>query len=294
MKDFDLIQSLIGTGLTEDELRHVDCYVHKNLGLFIPSTGKCGYAAKVGHTHPSYMFTVIFSQDGLKDEPQICEPQIEIARNHYLAAALSPEISHTDFSSDSLHYYCILIKKDYFESQYKMYTDQPPDFFWRQFALCADILKMLNSFAFEYSKNMANADITLSAQVTLITHWLIRSLLGENSDLRSISSNYTMARLQHYIEQHFGEPLTQTTLAQAAHISNSSLNRLFRKELGTSPMEYLMEVRIEKSKVLLRRKEISITETAARCGFGSSAHFASCFRKITGKTPSEYREKYRG
>ena len=294
MKDFDLIQSLIGTGVTENELQYVDCYVHKNLGLFIPSMGKCGYAAKIGHTHPSYMFAVIFSQDGLEDESQIREPEIEIRQNHYLAAALSPEIPHTDFSSDLLHYYGILIEKNYFESQYKMYTNERPDFFWRQFALCADILKTLNSFAFEYSKNMTNADVTLSAQVTLITHWIIRSLLGENSDVRSISSNYVMARLQHYIEQHFGEPLTQTTLAQAAHLSKSSLNRLFHRELGVSPMEYLAEVRIEKSKVLLRRKEISITETAARCGFGSSAYFAACFRKITGKTPSEYREKYRG
>lgn len=45
MKDFKLIQKLVGAGIEEDDLRFVDCYVEKKLGLFIPVTGPCSITA---------------------------------------------------------------------------------------------------------------------------------------------------------------------------------------------------------------------------------------------------------
>lgn len=50
--------------------------------------------------------------------------------------------------------------------------------------------------AFEYNKSMMNSDITLEAQATVITHWIIRSILGETLDMRAVSSDYSVARAQ--------------------------------------------------------------------------------------------------
>ena len=111
--------------------------------------------------------------------------------------------------------------------------------------------------------------------MTIITHWIIRSILGENMDMRSISSNYIVARAQHYIEEHFNENITVSQLAQLGHMSDSNFNRMFKKETAQTPIEYLIIIRVQKSKTLLRRKDIPITEIAMRCGFGSSAHFAN-------------------
>ncbi len=287
MRDFPIIKSLVGESVTEKDLTAVDCYVHPKLGLFIPSAGTCQYAQRPGHTHPSYMITVLFSLDD-----SMVVPRISLEKKHYLASVMSPDIRHHDFSEDFIHYYCILIRKDYFDSQYRLYTTEPPYFKDRQFALCSDILKTLNTFAFEYSKQMQNSDITLEAQVTVITHWIIRSILGENMDMRMISSNYTVARAQHYIEQHFDKNISVSELADLSHMSSSSFNRIFKSETGLTPIKYLTEVRIEKAKKLLRRKDIPITEIASRCGFGSSAHFASNFKQQTGVTSSKYRESY--
>ena len=288
MKDFTLIKSLVGESLNEEELKYVDSYIHRKLGLFIPSVGKCGYAQRKDHTHPSYMITILFSIDDLD-----IKPGIEIKRNHYFSTILSPDIPHNDFSEESNYYYCILIDREYFDKQYQLYTDEKPYFEWKQFSICSDILKTLNTFAFEYTKNMQNADITLDAQATVITHWIIRSILGENQDMRSISSNYAVARAQHYVEQRFNENISVSQLAELGHMSISNFNRIFKKELNLTPIKYLIEIRIEKSKTLLRRKEIPITEVAARCGFGSSAHFATNFKHLTNVTPSEYRESYK-
>ena len=287
MEDFELVKSLIGESVTEEDLKYVDCYVHNKMGLFIPSLGVCKYAIRPSHTHPSYMFIIVFSHNSVK-----IEPSIEIKETHYFATVLSPNIPHDDLEPPPAHYYCILIDKEYFEEQYKMYTEQKPDFNWQQFAICHDILKTLNTFAFEYSKKMQNADITLDAQTTIITHWLIRSILGENYDMRAISSNYAIARAQHYIEQHFSENISVKQLAELGNMSISSFNRIFKKVNKLTPIEYLIEIRIEKSKKLLRRKEIPITEIAMRCGFSSSAHLSSSFSRLLNITPSEYRNSY--
>lgn len=288
MKDFSIIKSLIGESLKEDELKYVDCFVHEKIGLFIPSTGRCKYAQRDNHTHPSYMVIIMFSTNDLD-----IKVEVEIKRNHYLATITSPDIPHCDLSDEYVNYYCVLIDKQYFEEQFKMYINQVPDFNEKQFNLCNDILKTLNTFAFEYNKNMPNSNITLTAQSTIITHWIIRSILGENLDMRSISSAFSVARAQHYIEQHFNEEVTVERLAELAHISPSNFNKVFKKEVGLTPIEYLIEVRIEKSKTLLRRKDVPITEIAARCGFGSSAHFATSFKRLTKITPTKYRNSYK-
>lgn len=287
MIDFEIIKSLIGETLTEEELKYVDCYVHNKMGLFIPSVGACQYAARPFHTHPSYMFLILFSLDSVS-----IKTEIELKESHYFATVIAPNIPHNDFEESFTHYYCIMIEKEYFEEQYKMYTGKKPDFDIKQFAICHDILKTLNTFAFEYSKKMQNAHITLEAQSTIVTHWLIRSILGENYDMRAISSNYAVARAEHYMEQHFSENITVKQLAILGNMSVSSFNRIFKKETKLTPIEYLIEIRIEKAKKLLRRKEIPITEIAMRCGFASSSHLSSSFSKQLHITPSEYRNAY--
>lgn len=289
MKDFEkdkleLAKALIGESLTKEDLKYVDCYVHKKVGLFIPSLGPCGYAKKL-HTHPSYMFIITFSKEMLPEELRI-----EVKENQYIGMVMSPNIPHIDIPL--LHYYCILIEKDYFEEEYKRYTDRKPDFQNKMFAICHDILHALNMFVFEYSKKMPNAEITLDAQATILVHWLIRSVLGENYDMRSISNNYAVARGQQYMEEHYAEKITVNYLADLGNLSVSSFNRMFKKETQMTPMDYLMEIRLEQSKKLLRRKEIPITEIAMRCGFNSSAHYSAMFRKNCGKTPTEYRNIY--
>lgn len=60
MKNFEYIKLLVGDDVTESDLCNVDCFVYKRIGMFIPSTGRCGYAEKRGHKHPSYMVVIIF------------------------------------------------------------------------------------------------------------------------------------------------------------------------------------------------------------------------------------------
>ena len=284
-KNFALAKALIGESLKKEDLKYVDCYIHKKMGLFIPTIGPCGYAVRELHTHPSYMFIISFS-----DERMPVDFDMPVRENQYPGLVLVPEIPHTD--TLLTQYYCIMIDKEYFEEEYKRYTNITPDFKWKSFAICHDILHALNMFIVEYSKKMPNAEITLDAQATILVHWLIRSILGENYDMRTISNNYAVARGQQYMETHYAQKITVNDLAELGNLSVSSFNRVFKKEMHITPMEYLMEIRLMQSKKMLKRKEIPITEIAVRCGFGSSAHYAAAFRKHYGLTPTEYRGRY--
>lgn len=155
MKDFGIIKNLIGNDVTENALAYIDCYVRPQLEIFIPTAGECGYAAKPGHSHPSYMIVILFNQ---ASDRQL----------HYCAEITSPTVPHSD--KNGARYYCLLIEKSYFEKRYMMYSENVPYFDWQTFEICSDILKALNTFVFEYGKSMPDSDITLDAQAEIITH----------------------------------------------------------------------------------------------------------------------------
>ena len=75
-------------------------------------------------------------------------------------------------------------------------------------------------------------------------------------------------------------------------MSETTFNRHFKKETGITPIEYLLDVRIRKSKDMLRRNELSITEIAILCGFSSVAYFSSCFTNRVNVSPQEYRNSF--
>lgn len=286
MRDFEDIKTLVGTGLQTEELKYVDCYVHKKLGIFIPSMGACEYASRPRHTHPAFMIAICFSTDDLD-----MKPGLVIEKGHYYALIVSPEIPHDDRIKNG--YYCIMIEEQYFLSQYRLYRDDKPLFLWEEFSVPGDVLHIINTFAMEYTRRTAHADITLEAQTTLLTHWIIRSITGSDGYTAGLSANCSVARAQHYMELHFHEAVTVSQLAALEHMSDSGFTRLFKKETGMTPIQYLMRIRIERAKTLLQQQEVPISEAGERSGFGSSTRFAAEFRRLTGISPSRYREAYR-
>ena len=82
-------------------------------------------------------------------------------------------------------------------------------------------------------------------------------------------------------------------MAKMCGISESTLRRLFRRHFGTSPQEYRRKIRLTAGKELLRNRDITIKEVAARCGFDSPLRFSRLFKACFGITPHEWRKKYK-
>lgn len=102
-----------------------------------------------------------------------------------------------------------------------------------------------------------------------------------------------MGRLISTLEQRFSEPWTLESMARIAGLSRTNLLRNFRQATGRAPVEFLIGLRIEAAKRLLRKGELGVTEIAMETGFGDGNYFARKFRECTGRTPTDFRRRER-
>ncbi len=92
-----------------------------------------------------------------------------------------------------------------------------------------------------------------------------------------------------YMETHFAEDLYLERIADAFCISRYTLCHKYFKECGTTVMETLKYIRLDKAKQLLETTALPISRIADICGFASPSYFAKNFRQVTGLSPHEYR-----
>ncbi|ANY66295.1 hypothetical protein BBD42_07305 [Paenibacillus sp. BIHB 4019] len=115
----------------------------------------------------------------------------------------------------------------------------------------------------------------------------IRTLAMENSRPNLVTEAI------HYIQEHYREAITAEELAGIYSCSASYLSRLFKNQIGAGPIEYLIHVRIHKSKQLLLRSEARIQEIASSVGYADVYYFSRLFKKHTGCSPLQFREDNR-
>ena len=94
-----------------------------------------------------------------------------------------------------------------------------------------------------------------------------------------------------YFEEHATSQITRWQLAESVNVSEDYLTRIFRKELGISPWDYLNRYRIYLASELLRQEAMSVNEVASRTGFQDQAYFCRVFKKIKGVTPGKMRNR---
>jgi AraC-like DNA-binding protein len=92
-----------------------------------------------------------------------------------------------------------------------------------------------------------------------------------------------------YISFYFSEPITIQDMAKRAGISPSRFQVVFKQTFGISPHQYLLRVRIDHAKELLKSYH-SIQLVSEYCGFSDVHHFSNAFKKTTGFSPAKYRD----
>ncbi|MGH8278189.1 MAG: helix-turn-helix domain-containing protein [Gammaproteobacteria bacterium] len=110
------------------------------------------------------------------------------------------------------------------------------------------------------------------------------------ADAGSLDSNLGKAIV--YIHEHLDRDLPLEDMACAAHLSRFHFHRCFKRKIGLSPREYVLEHRLDLAKHLLTRTATPINGIVRRCGFRAHSYFTTVFRKATGKTPRDYRRVY--
>jgi AraC-like DNA-binding protein len=96
-------------------------------------------------------------------------------------------------------------------------------------------------------------------------------------------------RARDYIEQHSAEELSLGGVARAANTSTNYFSEKFKEATGTNFVKYVARKRFEKAEVLLRNADLRVSEIAFAVGFQSLSQFNRVFKKLAGKSPTEYR-----
>jgi len=155
------------------------------------------------------------------------------------------------------------------------------------------------------NKISADKAISIGGIIKDIHHWyLVGDMLMMQSDifrlfrhLGSVSTpnlapkNYSVEIKDSikYINEHFCHKIYLSDIAEAVHLSNAYFHKSFKESLGITPNDYILKLRMEKAKSLLRFVDIPIGVVSAQCGFFSKAYFCQVFKRETGMAPNKYR-----
>jgi transcriptional regulator GlxA family with amidase domain len=108
-------------------------------------------------------------------------------------------------------------------------------------------------------------------------------------DLFPEASSRAVKRALLLMESNLQEKVSITEISTNLNCSRRQLERLFKIELGISPMAAYLAIRIHYAKSLLEASDLQIGEVAHRCGFSNAGHFTRVFRQHTGGTPTKIR-----
>ena len=137
-----------------------------------------------------------------------------------------------------------------------------------------------------------NTDILVANQIQQI---LTNSCTAAGSDHTNASSDHISNKLQtilHYLDEHYTENPSLDFLAEHFFVSKYYLSREFKKEYGTTIIQYILTKKITHAKELLRYSNSSIEDIALLCGIGDASYFNKIFKKLEGCTASEYRKRW--
>ena len=133
-------------------------------------------------------------------------------------------------------------------------------------------------------------------QATLSENGFMRrvSLLAEFFDrVRQMRNKKDQGRVTaaiEYLEAHYTEKIDVAALSALCYMSEAHLFRLFKQEVGFSPVEYKNLLRVRKAEELLLDEECGVSEIADLLGFENACYFSRIFKKTTGLSPLDYRK----
>lgn len=101
-----------------------------------------------------------------------------------------------------------------------------------------------------------------------------------------------ISEIKNYIHRNIYQSLPIELLAKELYMSDSHFKSWFKKEFGMPPVDYILRTRVEEAKKLLQMTDTeSITTIAFKLNFSSSQYFATVFKKYTGLSPAEFRQR---
>ena len=243
------------------------------------------------HTHP---FTELFYVVDGKGEFNIQGQRFPVKPNDFVI--INPQVEHTELSSpdEPLEYIVLGINGLSFSNLTPVSEGGHPFSFFNLRDEQKDILRYLNAMVQEATSQSMSYELVCHNLLEIL---LIKILRHQHFDLevgKQSKATKDISFIKHYLETYYHESIQLEDLASMTHLSRFYISHSFKKEIGMSPMEYLIDIRIKESKILLRTTNYSISQVADIVGFTTPTYFSKQFSKSTGISPTDYREQFQG
>lgn len=151
---------------------------------------------------------------------------------------------------------------------------------------------ILNSMILEFENKLEGFETILGNKLEELIVLLSRHYSSlEATEAKAL---VRIGKVIDYLENHFVDKIYLDQLAKMAFMSTRNFQRIFRKAVGASPSSYIMQIRLQKARKLLRNSDTSISDIAIDTGFGDSNYFIKCFKKELEITPVKFRMRYNG
>lgn len=156
-----------------------------------------------------------------------------------------------------------------------------------------EILFYLKTLVQEIEKKDDNyTNICQNLLEVLILNMLRRT--SENLQITSVRrSNKECDYVKRYIDSHFQEDITLDQLSSLTYVNKFYLSHAFKKYMGVSPINYMIDRRIDEAKNLLETTNYSVAQISEFIGFSSQSYFSQIFKKKMEVSPNQFRRMHR-
>jgi AraC-like DNA-binding protein len=151
------------------------------------------------------------------------------------------------------------------------------------------IKRLMFLFTEDHPSKDLFVDFTLKELIVRILQANSKKVYTEKS--REIGSNNRIAFIVRFIQENLSQPLTIEMLSQKACMSESNFHRVFKNELGISPVEFINNERIKLAMSLLKDPNKKVKEVFMECGFESRSYFNRVFKKQISESPKEFQKR---
>lgn len=120
---------------------------------------------------------------------------------------------------------------------------------------------------------------------------LDRLLIEVGRSISAKDEKTLYAKSIRHINEFYAKPIKITDLARMENVSMTTYNLHFKRQMGMSPTQYILALRMHSAKELLESSKLSVRDIGAMCGYDDFNFFTKVFKKYTGKSPSAYRKE---
>ena len=244
------------------------------------------------HQHP---FTEIFFITHGKGFFQIDDQLIRVTESDLIV--INPNCSHTEksmSSDDPLEYIVFGVNNLAISSLPNVLNND--DILFNRYRVINfnnkrnELLYYLNALLKELDDKKVNYELACKNLLTLFLISVVRNttsniFVSETPEKVSVEC----MKIKSYIDSHYSENITLDFLSNLTYINKFHLVHLFTKEMGISPINYLINKRIDESKKLLSTTNYLIRDISSIVGFSNSSYFSQMFKKIAGISPKTFR-----